>query len=208
VAQHITHHYGQDTALRDVSLHIKKGEFVSFIGESGSGKSTLLSILSTLLMPTQGELHLCNQSRKEIKNIDAFRRQNIGFVFQFHYLIGYLSVAQNIALAMDHKEHKIIEHTLERLGIKEISSKYPHEISGGQRQRVAIARALANEPKIIFADEPTGNLDSKNSHKVFALLKEVTKKNTTVLVATHDTKLATCADTIYEVFDGKISSNR
>ncbi|MBE0497089.1 MAG: ATP-binding cassette domain-containing protein, partial [Campylobacterales bacterium] len=91
---------------------------------------------------------------------------------------------------------------------KEISARYPHEISGGQRQRVAMARALANDPKIIFADEPTGNLDSKNSQKVFELLQEVAKKGTTVLVATHDTKLATCADTIYEVYDGKISSSR
>ncbi|MBE0496471.1 MAG: ATP-binding cassette domain-containing protein, partial [Campylobacterales bacterium] len=135
VARHITHHYGQDTALRDVSLHVKQGEFVSFIGESGSGKSTLLSVLSTLLMPTLGELYFLNQSRKEIADIDAFRRKNIGFVFQFHYLIHYLTVTENIALAMDNKEPARIKHILEELDIKEISARYPHEISGGQRQR-------------------------------------------------------------------------
>lgn len=203
--KNICHKYGNDTALKDVSLNIKKGEFVSLIGESGSGKSTLLSILSTLLKPTSGEIKLLDKSILGIEDIDGFRRENIGFIFQFHYLINYLTIRENIALATDSKNEINIDRYLRYLEIENIEDKYPNEISGGQRQRGAIARALANNPKVLFADEPTGNLDSKNSLKVFELLKEISKKGTTVVVATHDTKLAALADTIYEVNDGTVS---
>jgi lipoprotein-releasing system ATP-binding protein len=203
-ASNLTHYYNNDKALENISLNIKKGEFISLIGESGSGKSTLLSILSTLLKPTSGEISFDNLNFKSIKNIDSFRRENIGFIFQFHYLINYLTVKENIALANEKASKNEISSLLELLGIKELINKYPNEISGGQRQRVAIARALINNPKIIFADEPTGNLDSKNSLNVFEILKNFSSKGTTIVVATHDKNLAAMADIIYEVKDGKL----
>lgn len=207
-AKAITHMYDHDKALDGVDIKIDQGNFIALCGESGSGKSTLLSILSTLLQPTQGELEILGQKSFMIKDIDTFRRHNIGFVFQFHYLINYLNIKENIELAMDEKDENRIDDLLRYLNIESIKTKLPHEISGGQRQRAAIARAVANTPKIIFADEPTGNLDSKNSQKVFELLRNISDKKTTVLVATHDTNLAKLADKIYEVKDGKISDYR
>ena len=207
-AHNITHYYGQDIALQDVNLTVKQGEFVAIVGESGSGKSTLLSILSTLLQPTEGTLQLFGKQSHSIKDIDSFRRDNIGFIFQFHYLINYLNAYENITLAIYEKYKKEVHPLLQSLGIEHLTQKYPNEISGGERQRVAIARALANKPKIIFADEPTGNLDSKNSHNVFALLKKIVRESgTTVITVTHDKKLAHYADTIYEMTDGHISKN-
>jgi lipoprotein-releasing system ATP-binding protein len=202
--KNLTHYYGKDKALDNINLQIQKGEFISLIGESGSGKSTLLSVLSTLLKPTNGEIIYENINYKDIKNIDRFRRENIGFIFQFHYLINYLTVKENISLANEKASKKQIEELLDLLKIKELINKYPNEISGGQRQRVAIARALINNPKIIFADEPTGNLDSVNSLNVFELLKTFSNKGTTIVVATHDKNLAAIADIIYEVKDGKL----
>ena len=200
----LSHYYNKDLALKDINLEIKKGEFVSIIGESGSGKSTLLSVLSTLLKPSSGEIVYEDTNYKNIKNIDNFRRENIGFIFQFHYLINYLSVKENINLANEKASKEEIFELLRLLGIENLIDKYPNEISGGQRQRVAIARAMINNPKVIFADEPTGNLDSKNSLNVFDLFKTLTKKGTTVIVATHDKNLALKADITYEVKDGKL----
>ena len=200
----LTHYYNKDLALENINLEIKSGEFIAIIGESGSGKSTLLSILSTLLKPTSGEIIYENINYKDIKNIDDFRRKSIGFIFQFHYLINYLSVKENINLANEKATKEEIFDLLKLLNIENLINKYPDEISGGQRQRVAIARALINNPKIIFADEPTGNLDSKNSLNVFELFKTFANKGTTIIVATHDKNLALKADITYEVKDGKI----
>ena len=200
----LTHYYNKDLALENINLEIKSGEFIAIIGESGSGKSTLLSILSTLLKPTSGDIVYENINYKDIKNIDDFRRKSIGFIFQFHYLINYLSVKENINLANEKASKEEIFNLLKLLGIENLIDKYPNEISGGQRQRVAIARALINNPKIIFADEPTGNLDSKNSLNVFELFKTFANKGTTIIVATHDKSLAALANKIYEVKDGKI----
>lgn len=162
----IFHKYEKELALKNINFEAKKGEFVSIVGESGSGKSTLLSILSTLLTPTSGELFFEDINYKQIKDIDLFRQKNIGFIFQFHYLINYLTVKENIQIANENaKDQKIIE-LLDSLDIANLKDKYPNEISGGQRQRAAIARALINKPKIIFADEPTGNLDSKNAKSI------------------------------------------
>ena len=201
----LTHYYNKDLALKNINLEIQKGEFVAIIGESGSGKSTLLSILSTLLKPTSGDIVYENTNYKDIKNIDSFRRNSIGFIFQFHYLINYLSVKENILLADEKATNEEIYNLLKSLHIENLIDKYPNEISGGQRQRVAIARALINNPKVIFADEPTGNLDSKNSLNVFELFKNLTQKGTTIIVATHDKELASLANKIYEVKDGKIN---
>ena len=199
----LTHYYNKDKALENINLEIKSGEFIAIIGESGSGKSTLLSVLSTLLKPTSGDIVYENINYKDIKNIDDFRKNNIGFIFQFHYLINYLSVKENINLANEKASKEEIFDLLKLLGIENLIDKYPNEISGGQRQRVAIARALINNPKIIFADEPTGNLDSKNSLNVFELFKTFANKGITFIVATHDKSLAALANKIYEVKDGK-----
>ena len=204
-ALNLTHYYNKDLALENINLEINKGEFICLIGESGSGKSTLLSILSTLLKPTSGELFFENTNYKDIKDIDSFRKTNIGFIFQFHYLINYLTVKENIKLANEKATNDEIYNLLKILKIENLLDKYPNEISGGQKQRVAIARALINKPKVIIADEPTGNLDSKNSLNVFEILKNLSEEGTTIIVATHDKELAKFANKIYEVKDGKIN---
>jgi lipoprotein-releasing system ATP-binding protein len=202
-AINISHSYQHDIALQNINLEIKKGEFVSIVGESGSGKSTLLSILSTLLKPSTGEISIDGTNINSITNIDTFRQENIGFVFQFHYLIDYHTIKENIQIANEHASTNDIEELLELLSVKNILNKYPNEISGGERQRAAIARALINKPNIIFADEPTGNLDSKNSQNIFEIFKKLSNKGTTIIVATHDLNLAVKSDKIIEVKDGK-----
>lgn len=200
----ISHYYGEEQVLFDVSFEIKMGSFVFLSGDSGSGKSTLLSIVSTLLEPTSGTLLINEIASKDIKNINRFRQENIGFVFQFHYLINYLSVYDNIALAAVDSKKKNIDKLLEDLGIFALSKRFPNEISGGQRQRVALARALINEPKIIFADEPTGSLDSLNSQIVYELLEKAVSNGTTVVVASHDQKIQGYATKTLRMLDGKI----
>ncbi|MDN5054927.1 ABC transporter ATP-binding protein [Aliarcobacter butzleri] len=204
-ALNLTHYYNKDLALENVNLQINKGEFICLVGESGSGKSTLLSLLSTLLKQTSGQLFFEGKNYKDIEDIDSFRRTNIGFIFQFHYLINYLTVKENIKLAKEKATHEEIYNLLKILKIENLIDKYPNEISGGQKQRVAIARALINRPKVIIADEPTGNLDSKNSLNVFEIFKKLSESGTTIIVATHDKDLAKFANKIYEVKDGKIS---
>jgi len=204
-ASNISHYYSKEQVLYDLSFEINEGKFVFLSGNSGSGKSTLLSILSTLLKPSIGELLIDDMSIDKIRNIDHFRQNNIGFVFQFHYLINYLSVYENIALAALSNKMQNINAMLEDLGILELSSRYPNEISGGQRQRVALARALINDPKIIFADEPTGSLDSKNSTHVYQLLSKAVKNGTTVVVASHDLQVENYATQILRLSDGKLS---
>ena len=203
--KNLTHYYNNDKALENINLEINKGEFVCLVGESGSGKSTLLSIISTLLKPTKGELFFENLNYKNIKDIDDFRKTNIGFIFQFHYLINYLTVKENIKLANEKATENEIYNLLKILRIENLSNKYPNEISGGQRQRVSIARALISKPKVIIADEPTGNLDSKNSLNVFEIFKKLSQEQVTIIVATHDKNLAQIANKIYEVKDGKIN---
>ncbi len=204
-ASNLSHFYGKEQVLHEVSLDIKAGEFVFLSGTSGSGKSTLLSILSTLLKPSQGELFIENTSVEQITDLDFFRQSRIGFVFQFHYLINYLSVYENIGLAALDEKKKNINTLLDELGILELAKRYPNEISGGQRQRVALARALINEPRIIFADEPTGSLDSANSTLVYELLAKAVHKGTTVIVASHDQQIQDYASSTLRMVDGKIS---
>jgi putative ABC transport system ATP-binding protein len=201
-ASNISHFYGSEQVLYDISFEINDGEFVFLSGASGSGKSTLLSILSTLLKPSSGEFLIDNTSIDKISNLDTFRQKNIGFVFQFHYLINYLNVYENIALAAI--DEKNINTLLDELGILELATRYPNEISGGQRQRVALARALVNNPKIIFADEPTGSLDSKNSKIVYELLAKAVKNGTTVVVASHDMQVEHHATKTLKLLDGKL----
>ena len=203
-ASNISHDYTCDVALKDINLQINKGEFICLIGESGSGKTTLLSILSTLLKPKSGDLKFEDSNYSDIKNIDDFRQKNIGFIFQFHYLINYLNNFENIKLANEEATKEEINTLLELLDIKDLAKKFPNEISGGERQRVAIARALINTPKVLFADEPTGNLDSKNAKIVFDLFRKLSSEGMTIVVATHNKELANSADKIYEIKDGQI----
>ena len=197
---HVSHEYDNETILHDISLTIEGKTFTVITGESGSGKSTLLSIISTLLKPTKGEIFFDGQSSKELSNINQFRNQKVGFIFQFHYLISHLTVYENIAMVTKRSRDEI-EELLSKLDIVELSAKYPDQISGGQRQRAAIARAMINRPDYIFADEPTGNLDSKNSKIVFDLLREL---NATVIVVTHDLSRILPSDRIISLKDGKL----
>jgi ABC-type lipoprotein export system ATPase subunit len=199
-AHGLEHFYGHEKVLNGVDITIDSGSFTAIIGESGSGKTTLLSILSTLLQPTKGFTLYDGKNLSEWGNIDRFRRANIGFVFQFHYLISYLTLRENIALgAIDERR---IESLLESLGIAKLSHRYSDEVSGGERQRAAIARALVNAPAVVFADEPTGNLDSKNALGVYELFREFSGTGTGFVVASHDKKIADFADTIIEMEDG------
>ena len=203
-ASNISHFYGKEQVLFDINIEIKKGSFVFLSGDSGSGKSTLLSILSTLLKPSQGKLFIHEKSLAEISNLDNFRQENIGFVFQFHYLINYLNVYENIELAARKDKKENINALLKELDILELASRYPNEISGGQRQRVALARALINDPSIIFADEPTGSLDSTNTSLVYELLAATVKKGTTVIIASHDVQVQNYATQTLRMVDGSL----
>ena len=199
-------------ALDGVSIKIPDGKIVAIIGQSGSGKSTLLNILGTLDIPTSGEVRingkLTNEKTKD--ELALFRNQTIGFVFQFHYLLPEFSVIENVMIPHWIEKntngiHKRAEDLLDFVGIKEIANKPSNDISGGQKQRTAIARALMNEPKILLADEPTGNLDSESSGKVLDLFEKINKeKKTTFVMITHDDRVANRADIVIELKDGKV----
>lgn len=199
-------------ALKDVSFKVTKGEFVAIVGESGSGKSTLLNEIGGLDTPTSGKIIIDGRdifSLKE-KELTIFRRRNIGFVFQAFNLIPELNVEQNIIfpLLLDYKkpDQQFVEEILEVLGLKDRRNHLPNQLSGGQQQRVAIGRALIENPMLILADEPTGNLDSKNSNDVVSLLKSMSKRyQQTILMITHNVNIASAADRILRVTDGKLS---
>jgi len=196
----IEHFYGHEKVLGGVDITIEPGSFTAIIGESGSGKTTLLSILSTLLQPTKGSVKYDGKTLSELGNIDHFRQHNIGFVFQFHYLISYLSLRENVGLAA--LDSSLIDPLMGSLGIERLAKRYSDEVSGGERQRAAIARALINRPSVVFADEPTGNLDTKNALGVYELFKRFASEGTGFVVASHDKKIADYADIIIEMEDG------
>jgi len=198
-------------ALKPTELEIKEGEFVAIVGPSGSGKSTLLHLLAGLDKPSAGKVFINDQDIYELSEneLSRYRRQNIGFIFQAFNLIPILSAEENIKLPvlMDGKkvDEGYIHELMDVLDIKERRKHLPGELSGGQQQRVSIARALANKPSIIFADEPTGNLDSKNSKEVLQLLKSTIEKyNQTLIMITHDGSIAQMADRIITISDGMI----
>ncbi|MDD5159857.1 MAG: ABC transporter ATP-binding protein [Sulfuricurvum sp.] len=202
VAEALEHYYVHEHVLRGIDLSIEPGSFTAIIGESGSGKTTVLSILSTLLRPSSGHVTYDAKALSEWGSIDLFRRRHIGFVFQFHYLISYLTLRENIALAALPEFQEDIDPLMARLGIERFAQRYSDEVSGGERQRAAIARALINRPSVVFADEPTGNLDTKNALGVYELFREFSRNDTTFVVASHDKKIADFADTIIEMEDG------
>lgn len=200
--------------LKDVSFAITKGEFVSIIGKSGCGKSTLLYILSTMDTDYEGELWIDGELTKFKKEgqLAQVRNHKIGFVFQFHYLLNEFSVLRNVMLpglklgkyTEQEVEHRAMEK-LRILGIDNEAHKMANQLSGGQKQRVAIARALINDPLIIMGDEPTGNLDKKNSQVVFDIFKELSQEfKQTLLIVTHDNEFAQSTDRIIEMEDGRI----
>ncbi len=200
--------------LKNIEFEVQKGEFLSMIGKSGSGKSTLLYILSTMDTGYTGKLYIDNQLTTGLNKdkLAELRNEKIGFVFQFHYLLPEFSCLKNVmipALKLGRLNEKEIEHKayekLEMLGLKDQALKPASKLSGGQRQRVAIARALINDPLIIMGDEPTGNLDSKNTDIVFDIFQELTKTyGQTIIAVTHDDDFARKSDRIIEMKDGEI----
>ncbi len=199
-------------ALQGISLNIKKGEFVAVIGKSGSGKTTLLKLIGAMDNATSGKVIVggTDIASLKTKELAVFRRRSIGFVFQDYSLVSVLNSYDNVAFPMildkSNKHDKTkVKAVMEELGIWNKKDKFPDELSGGQKQRVAIARALINEPDIILADEPTGNLDSKNALEVVTMLKNCCKAHgQTTLMVTHDEEMAQMCDRIIRVADGKI----
>ncbi|MDQ3141821.1 MAG: ABC transporter ATP-binding protein [Bacteroidota bacterium] len=200
--------------LNDISFMIRRGEFVSITGKSGCGKSTLLYILSTMDTDYEGELYIDQRSMFKVAEGDLakIRNEKIGFVFQFHYLLNEFTVLKNVMLPgikLNKLSSKDVEERamarLKTLGIDHLASKNANQISGGEKQRVAIARAMINDPLIIMGDEPTGNLDNKNSDIVFDIFKQLAEEfNQTLLIVTHDAEFAKRTHRIIEMEDGKI----
>jgi lipoprotein-releasing system ATP-binding protein len=200
--------------LKGLSFEVKRGEFLSLTGKSGSGKSTLLYVLSTMDTDYEGKLVINGETLtgRSLNELAAFRNEHIGFVFQFHYLLTDFTVLDNVmlpALKLNRKSKEEIEEkaykNLKLLGLEDQALKMSGKLSGGQQQRVAIARALINDPSIIMGDEPTGNLDSKNTQVVFDIFKELTReRGQTLITVTHDEDFARNSDRIIDMSDGRI----
>ncbi len=202
-------------ALNGVSFTIEKGEFCAIVGTSGSGKSTLLNMLAGLEKPTKGEIVIAGEhmENKNENQLVKFRREHIGFIFQSFNLLSAMNAIENVAMPLTfqgmskEKRLKKAEEVLELVGLSKHKNHKPTQMSGGQQQRVGIARALVVKPEIIFADEPTGNLDSKTSAEVMSLIKKIIREqNQTLVMVTHDDHLASFADRIFRISDGKIIS--
>lgn len=201
--------------LTDISLSFEKGSFNSIIGQSGSGKSTLLNIMGTLDTPTSGEVIINGVSTAKMSNnkLAEIRNKNIGFVFQFHYLLPEFTALENVLLPFRISGKKVTKEIIEKakeymslVGLEKVINNNSTKMSGGQQQRTAIARAILNNPEIILADEPTGNLDSASTENIYNLLRDINQKfNTTFIIITHDRRIAEKADRIIEITDGKIN---
>lgn len=216
-AQHITKYFHEPQTfqvLKDISFEVRKGEFLSLIGKSGSGKSTLLYVLSTMDTDYEGTLFIRDQklTGQSQNHLAHFRNANIGFVFQFHYLLPEFTALDNVmipALKLGNKSREQIESDairhLSLLGLKDQALKSANKLSGGQQQRVAIARALINDPAIIMGDEPTGNLDSKNTQIVFDIFRQLAMESgQTIIAVTHDDEFAQKSDRVIELSDGNL----
>ncbi len=202
----------QVEALKNVNFSVENGEYVAIMGESGSGKTTLLNILATLDSPTGGTVTLSGKNFSEISEREkaAFRRDNLGFVFQDFNLLDTFSLRDNIflPLVLSGKDYQYMEKRLRplagRLGITDLLDKFPYEVSGGQKQRAAVARALIGNPQILLADEPTGALDSKSSEGLLRLFSEVNTSGQTILMVTHSVRAASCAGRVLFLRDGEV----
>lgn len=213
--EHLSKVYGSDEnkvmALNDVSFSVQKGEFVAIIGPSGSGKSTLLHILGGVDRPTGGKVFMNGQDvyQQNEEQLAIFRRRQVGLIYQFYNLIPILNVTENMTLPIQMDGRKVdqehLDELLDILGLRGREKNLPNQLSGGQQQRVSIGRALMSSPAVVLADEPTGNLDSKNSQEIVELLKTSNKKyNQTLIVITHDEQIALQADRILAIEDGRI----
>jgi putative ABC transport system ATP-binding protein len=208
-----TYHRGSETvyALKDASLSVAEGEMLAIVGPSGSGKTTLLNLLGCLDTPTSGSLKVSGTEVSTLKEADLVnvRRQNIGFVFQQFFLLPTLTVEENIALPYlfarrGNHHHEKINEVINLVGLNTRSRHLPHQLSGGEMQRVAVGRALANAPKILLADEPTGNLDSVTADKIFELFRDLNSRGLTVIIVTHNMELARKAHRLIALRDGQI----
>lgn len=203
--------------LHNINLSIEEGSFCSIIGSSGSGKSTLLNIIGTLDKASEGEVFIGGKRTNNMKKNDLsiLRNETIGFIFQFHYLLPEFTALENVLMPYKIRFSKVSKETLQRaeellelVGLSDVKNNLANNMSGGQQQRTAIARALMNNPKIILADEPTGNLDSDSTENIYNLMRHINKNfNTTFLVITHDRRIAEKTDRIIEIKDGKIISD-
>jgi putative ABC transport system ATP-binding protein len=204
------------TILKGISFEVKTGEFVSIVGPSGNGKSTLLNMITGIDRPSSGEIIVTGKPVHKMSEdrLAAWRGENVGIIFQFFQMLPALSLLQNVILPMDlaasrkykpKERRERAEHLLEIVGLGDQMHKLPSTVSGGQQQRAAIARALANDPPLLIADEPTGNLDSATSHDVFDLFNEVVSKGKTMVMVTHDKELAQRVPRVVEILDGKIT---
>jgi putative ABC transport system ATP-binding protein len=204
----------ETSALNNVNLEVEKGEFVSIMGPSGCGKSTLLNVLGLLDSPSDGEFKLFNENVTNYseKQRAFMRRGNIGFVFQSFNLIDELTVSENVELPLmylgisGYKKAKMVTETLEKMQLIPRKKHFPPQLSGGQQQRVAVASAVVANPKLIFADEPTGNLDSKNGEEVMKLLKGLNDAGTTIVMVTHSLEYAEYGNRVVHLFDGQVVS--
>lgn len=201
-------------ALKDVSFNVEQGEFVAIVGPSGSGKSTLLHILGGVDTPTSGEVIISGTDIGKLNenNLAIFRRRQIGLIYQFYNLIPILNVEENMTLPilLDGKkpDKKLLKSLVDKLGLNDRLKHLPNQLSGGQQQRVSIGRALINHPALLLADEPTGNLDSKNSKEIISLLRKFNRENNqTVIIITHDERIALSADRVITIEDGQITKD-
>ena len=202
----------QVQALSCVNFSVEEGEYVAIMGESGSGKTTLINIMAALDRPTEGDVYLDGKPLSAIKdkNISEFRRDNLGFVFQDFNLLDTFNLKDNILLPLVlkgvpyRKMEKKLYSTAEELGIRDLLEKYPYEVSGGQKQRAAVARAIITDPRLIFADEPTGALDSRSTDELLSLFSRINRRGQTILMVTHSVKAASRAGRVLFIRDGEV----
>lgn len=201
-------------ALKEIDIKIKKGEFVTIMGPSGAGKTTFLNLIGCLDRPTSGKLDIlgCDPTKFNEEKLSRIRADKIGFVFEDFFLISFLNALENVQLplifARNYKNNNRPRDLLKRVGLDHRLTHFPNELSGGELQRVAVARALANNPEILLADEPTGNLDTKNAQELFSLFRNLNREEgLTIIVATHNVKLGYSADRVIHLNDGKIEKD-